>query len=362
MNPNKVQLTPHQFTIILMGSMIGMAIMSLPNDVIRLARQDGWISAGLGGAYPVYMILIANFFAKKYPDSNILQLSKLCFGKFCGTIFNFIFVTYFIVDMTMIASGISNILRIYMIYYLTNDKILITIFLIPAFVAFKGLKTLGRMNEIIFYLTIPVFVIPILVLKDGSILNLMPPLDAGLLNILKASMDSIASYGGIEVVFLFYPFLNDKNKMKACTLTSVAITIAIYMWIVFITIYYLNIYTIPKFLWSVITVSENISITFINSFRFINIALWALIGLKILSIHYYTAAFGLSEIIKNIDIKIFVYVLCPIFFFLSRFYGPPTVRRAMVSKLVFFYTLFNILYISTVAIIIYFKKGDKHVK
>lgn len=362
MKTNKLQLTPHQFTIILIGSMLGVEMLSLPNDVVKIARQDGWISAMLGGVYPIYMILIANFFMKKHPDVNVLILSKMCFGKIIGTILNFIFVTFFIATITMIASGVSNIIRVHILYYLTNDKVLITIFLIPAFIVFNGLKTLGRMNEVIFYLTIPLFLIPLSALKDGDIQNIMPMLGSGIINIFKSIRSAIYPYSGIEVVFLLYPFLNNKSNMKSSTIISVSITMFIYMWLTFVTIYFLGIYITPKFLWPVITATENITIAFITSFRFIAITLWLLICLKIISVHYYASAYGLSEIIKKLSTKQFVYIIYPIFFFLSRLYGPPTIRATIVLKLSFFYTFFNIAYISIIAITIYFKKGDKYVK
>lgn len=338
---------------------MGTGMLVMPVDAVKIAKQDAWIAMILRSVYAVYSLSLSNFLAKKYPEDNVLTLSKMCFGRFIGNLLNFIFVTNFIAVGIAVASGASNVLRAYMTYYLTNEKILITFFLIPAFVAFKGLKTLGRMNEILFYLTLPVFLIPITVLNTGSIRNVMPFFGSGIINILKASKDNF-NYFGSDVIFLLYPFLNDKNKMKYCTVIGILVPIIVYTWFAFITIYYLNIYTVTKFIWPVLTVSENVTIAFINSFRFITISLWLLIGIKISTIHYYSAAFGLSEITKKLTSQQLAYILFPIFFFLSTLFGPPTVRGKLTDIMLSFYLLFNIVYISIIAIIIYFKKGDKN--
>lgn len=70
------ELTEMQFTLILIGSMMGVGILSLPNDVIKISKQDGWISVLLGSVYPLYIVFIANYLGKNYPKENMLMLSK----------------------------------------------------------------------------------------------------------------------------------------------------------------------------------------------------------------------------------------------------------------------------------------------
>ncbi len=64
--------------------MLGVGILSLPNDVIKIAKQDGWISVLLGAIYPLYMVFIATYLSKNYPKDNMLTLSKKFFGKILG--------------------------------------------------------------------------------------------------------------------------------------------------------------------------------------------------------------------------------------------------------------------------------------
>ncbi|MCH5139025.1 GerAB/ArcD/ProY family transporter, partial [Clostridiaceae bacterium UIB06] len=68
-------LTPSQLTLILVGGMIGIGVLTLPLDVIKDAEQDGWISPILGAVYPLYFILLAQYMHKKFPEQNILALS-----------------------------------------------------------------------------------------------------------------------------------------------------------------------------------------------------------------------------------------------------------------------------------------------
>lgn len=352
-------LTSSQLTLILVGSIIGTGALILPLDVIKYAKQDGWISCILGAAYPIYLVFIAEYISKKFPKENILMISKKYFGKYFGTVFNFIFILYFLLMVTEVAAGMSNVVIIYMTPFLSRYKILITLLLPPAFVAYKGIKTAGRMNEVTFYLTIMVFFIPIAALKEGSIYNITPVFSSGVINIIKSAKNTALAYGGVEILFLIYPFFHDNKKIRKCGMLAIIITGSVYTWFTFISIFYLGIDIIPKFLWPVVTVTEAITIPIINSFRYIFMSLWTITMLKILSNYYFAFTFGLSQVTKIANRKSFVKLTYILIFYLSTRYENPTIRRAFLGKIIPIYTLYNLLYITILALMIRMKKDKK---
>ncbi len=362
-------LTPSQLTLILVGTMIGLGFLTLPNAVIQISKQDGWISCILGVLYPIYLVFSANYMCKKCPKENILILSKKCFGNILGNILNFIFILFFLFLITEVASGISNVLRIYMTPFLNNYKILSIIILIPAYIVYKGIKPIGRMNEVVFYSTLVMFLFPIGAIKEGSSLNIMPVLGSGIINILKGTLETITAYSGIEIIFLIYPFLNNKKSLKKCGLISTAIIGLIYVWFTFISIFYLGIEISPKFLWPGVTVTESILIPIINSFRYLFMVLWTISTLRLISNGYFALTFGLNSLIKKIDRKTFVFLMYPVIFYLSSKYGNSTTRSIIIDKITPLHVLFNLIYISSIALLIKIRnikslgvKGDNNEK
>ena len=302
-----IYITPSQLTFVLVGGMISIGALTIPLDVVDTAGQDGWIACILGSIYPLYIIFIAQYLHKKCPKENILTLSNKYLGKFLGTVLNLIFVLFFLLMVTEVSAGMTNVLMIYMTPFLTRYKILMTMLLAPAFVAYKGIKVVGRTCEIIFYLTVLVFFIPIAALKEGSILNIMPVFGSGIINIVKCTKDTMLAYSGIEIIFLLYPFIKDNKKLKKSGIISIIIVGIIYTWHVFISIFYLGIDIIPKFLWPVVTVTEAITIPIINSFRYIYMSLYTISIIKCIATFYYTVAFGFSEMTKVANTKVLCY-------------------------------------------------------
>jgi spore germination protein len=355
-------VTSSELTTILVSVMLGVGVLSLANSVVKTAKQDGWICCILGAIYPLYMVFIASYLCKKSPKENILTLSKKCMGKILGTTLNIVFIGFFLLIGSAVASGISNLLKIYMVTFLSNYQFLLMFFLIPAFIAYKGIKTLTRVSEVIFYVTLPLLLVPIAALKEGNLLNVMPVFSSGLINILKASKETAYAYTGIEILFLIYPYLRDGKQLKKSGIKSIVITVLIYTWFVFTTIYYLGIDIIPKFIWSSMSVSEAVVIPIINNFRYIFMVLWSAILFRTIAIYYYGFTYGLSETIKKIKRKDFVLLVYPLYIWISAKYGIPTFRGNILDKIIPLYSGFNLVYITIIALILAMKKGGKYEK
>lgn len=360
--PQDTFLTPSQLTLTLKSVMVGIEIMYLPNNVIRAAKQDGWISCILGASYPIFLLILATYMCKKYPKDNILILSKRYLGKFFGSIFNFIFISFFLFMLTAETAGYSNVFRIYSTPFLKSYQIILTILIPIAFIAYKGIKPLGRLNEIGFYLTIVLVILPIGILAYGSFLNLMPVFGSGVKNIVGGVKETTFSYSGMELIFLIYPFLQDKKKLFKCGTISILIGVFIYTWVVFGTIYYLGIETSQKYIWPVLTLTDSINIPIINSFRFIFMSLWSIVEFKCISTYYFAVAYGLNQSMKNISAETFTLLLYPIIIFIAMLYGNPTTFRSYTDKLIPVYLIFNLIYILIIVILIRFKKGDSYEK
>ncbi|GAA0724471.1 endospore germination permease [Clostridium malenominatum] len=355
-------LTESQLVCILIGSMIGIGVLSLPKDVIKISKQDGWISVLLGSVYPLYVIFIANYIRKKHPKEDLLDLNKKIYGRFFGIIFNMIFLIFFLFIGTEVAAGVNNVLKIYMVHFLNKWNILTLLFLITAYAAYGGAKTIGRMNEVLFYSTFAIFLIPLFAVSKGDILNLKPVLGSGVLTIIKGVKETATIYSGVEILFIIYPFLHTNVNIGKCGLRSIIFITIIYTLFTIVTILYLGIDTTLKFLWPLITVTESIMIPVINSFRYVFLALWTMTMFKVISIDYYIFSYGLNKLFKKISRKNWILILYPIMIILSSLYGNPTIRRDFIGKVFPVYVTYNVVFITITAILVALGKGDNYAK
>ncbi|MCB2289776.1 spore germination protein [Clostridium sp. CS001] len=358
-NKKQSYLTVNQFALIIFGSIVGVGILSLPNGVVKEAHQDGWISTLIGGVYPLYVVIIARYISKKFPNDSILILSKKYFGRVFGSIFNFIFATYFIYTASMIGSYYTNLMRNYIVGFLTPFKIIAILFMCIIYASSKGLKVIGKISGISFYITIILLFSPILALRETDITNIYPVFGSGVNSIFKGSLKSIFSYSGAEIILLIYPFLKEKNKMLISSFVSVILVIIVYVWCVFITTYYLGPDIVTKNNWSFLLVLGSVTVTVINNYRYIFMTFWSLVAFKSISINTYASLYTLKDFTYKMEMKKLYFLMYPLLVYLAFKYGNEISRQNINNNVEPYYVIFNLLYMTIIAILVFFKEGVK---
>lgn len=351
-------ITPNQFMFMLIGSMIAAGILSLPNVVVEHAKQDGWISVFIGILYPLYVIVMAGFIQKKFPDQNILFVNKKCFGKIIGTFFNIFLLLFFLLYLTAEITGLSNINRTVIINFLSPIKVYIVITFLGAYSVYNGLKVLGRVNETIFFLTIFMSLLFVVGIVDGKTVNIFPIFGSGIMNIAKSSINSSYQYAGMEIYLFIYPYVSGKGNKQKLALKAAFITAFIYTWITFITIYCLGINVIPKTLASVPFVMKFIEIPVINNFRFIFMSLWTLIVINLISNYYYCVVISINSLFPKLDAKKICIIIYPFIVFLCTKYINDTIRTDFLNFIIPIITVAMLGYILITVLFIYIRKEE----
>ncbi len=348
-------LEENEATAMVVGFIIGTSILALPNGVVQEAKQDGWISVIIGGLYPLYIALLSIYYVKKHPNQNILTLSKIYLGRILGTICNILFMIEFGIFTIAAIVSLSNIFRVHATPFLTPVKIFIPTVLLAIYLTNKGIKVLARINKISLYVIIILTLALLASVKNGNYLNLLPVFGTGVKSVFKSSIESALAYGGMEAIFLFYPVLKEKNKITGITLKALFITMGIYVLVTLICIYCLGYKVTAIALWPVLLVTEGANIPVINNFRFFFLFLWTIAMFKIIANEHYAFSYILSDILKIKDNKKMYWIIFPIAIYLCLQIKNEVQRRDLLGYIVPKITLFNIAYVSIIAILIFIK-------
>ena len=191
----KDEITYQEYTYIIVGACFGVGFGS-SKPIAEVSRQDGWIAATIGGIYPFYIALLTSFIVRRFPD-DILSISKKLFGNFFGSLLNLLFSAHFFVNLIGITTGAMRLSILYIVSFLSVFKISIVVLILAVYGSLLGLKVIGRMNELMYYLKIILIVIPLVALKDGSLLNVSPIFGSGIKNIFNGSVKSVFAYSSV---------------------------------------------------------------------------------------------------------------------------------------------------------------------
>lgn len=349
-------IKPSELTFILIGAMVGVGILSLPNGLAKCVYQDAWISAALGAVLPIYYVIIGLLMVELRPKNNIYETNSYCFGKFFGSCANLIYFIFYTYTLSAVVSGFNNIFKVYANAYMPSNKFILIALLVIAYAANKGLKTIAKINQISFFVTLILFLFPLVALFHGSKYNVMPVFQGPLLAMLKSIKDSAFAYIGMDTLFIFYPYVNKRSKLKKSYFISIVFTCFLYAYVCFLTLYYLGPDIVSKGSWSLIAVIESVRLPIINSFRFFFSFLWIILAFRTATTMCFASMESMANIIghKHKDIAlVIVYILSS---FLSIFMVNETIRRSILDAFIPILILIICILLLITLIILFIKR------
>jgi len=222
---------------------------------------------------------------------------------------------------------------------------------------------LATFATITFFLLCIILVASTVTFRTSSILNLKPFFGAGVPKILEGSIHSVFSYANMELLLIIYPYVEHKKDiLKAALISTLVITLFL-TWIVFTSIYFSGPDLVVKQLWPFSFVAESFKIPVINNFRYIDMVIWITIAYKTVSIEFYATTKILNNITK-IKRKTICFILLPIILICPLFFENEVMRRAFMGKIIPWITLFNIAYVTLIALLAFLidKSKLKHIQ
>ena len=346
-----IMLNNNEFLFTIIGAIMGISVLSIPNTAVLDAKQDGWIAAIMGSIYPFYVVFIASIIIRKYPETNIIELSKKYLGKIFGNILNIIFMAQFIYYAVLVISQGIHILITYAVWFMTPLKISLLMALLVVYGVTKGLKVLARINTLAFVFMSIVMMATLVAFRYGSFLNVRPVFGAGVGNIIKGSIDTAFAYANMELILVIHPYVKNKDKVIKLALISAAIITLYYTWSVFSTTLYFGPDIAPKSLWPFYFVTESVKIPVINNFRLVLMLIWPLIIYKSIATEYFMST-SIMDTVTGINYRKWCIFFFPLILFLPLAFQNEVSRRDFSEMVTPWITVFNLLYITLIALLV----------
>ena len=310
-------------------------IISTPRDLLASMKSAVLINI-------VYVTIILFAIAslivkllKKFPGSDILDISEYLGGKKFKKILGILFVSYFIISSSFLLKEFSEALRT--IYYpMTNIFFIMLLFIICIAITNKlELTAIVKANLLI----VPIVIISSIFLFASNLRNfsferIFPILGDGFINTFIFGIGNISSFTGIAFLYFLPPLLKEPNKLKKISIVSI---------LIFFVYIFLNVAVI-LFMFSFL-MSENEILTLYSASRHIEIgsffvrleSLFLLLWLEIFACYFSIVAKASSYILKKItnikDSKIFAYPISILIFSIALIEGNYATTKKFIVEI-----------------------------
>ena len=143
-------------------------------------------------------------------------------------------------------------------------------------------------------------------------------------------------------------------------LKAVLVIMLIYTNLTFLTLYFLGPDLILKPYFPVMLLNEIVKLPYLNSFRFFFMYLWIMVTFKTVINYYYALTFSISNSTIKLNLKRTALILFPVIFVAVNSIRNETRRRTFIKMTSYPAAAFNILFVTLIAMVIFFKKGEKN--
>lgn len=202
-------------------------ILSLPRSILVLTKSATIINL----IYISIIAILISYFIyrllKKFPGSDIIDISEFLGGKILKTIIGTIFIAYFIISSSILLRNFCESLKI--IYYsMTNIIFIILLFIVALCTANRlDFSATLKTNTIVVPLVLASMIFLFFANMNKFVPQRMFPLFGdGIFQTFGLGLTNLASFGGIAYLYFLPPLLKEPKYMKKVTLLAVGISAA----------------------------------------------------------------------------------------------------------------------------------------
>lgn len=204
-------------------------IIILPSVVASFSKENLWISAILNFLLDGAMLFFILKIGEKFKGLTFFQILKENLGDVATKIILFLYFIYFLLKAYSPIMEQKNFIEIAL--YETTHVVWIfaPIFLISTFFSYKGLKTVGRLSDLLVWFAIFAYAVLIaLSLPVANFSNLLPIIGVPFKNVAKGSFFSLLWYfDSTYFLFLIGCFKPERLSKTKVMLSYLACALAV---------------------------------------------------------------------------------------------------------------------------------------
>ncbi|SET23716.1 spore germination protein KB [Natronincola peptidivorans] len=299
----QVQISPYQFTILLIGFIIGSTVIIIPGVQ---AKQDAWLAYILGwmGGFLLFSIYLVLY--QRHPGKTLVEIHQILLGKWLGNTLSILYIWYFLHLGTLV---LRNFTEYTITISLPETPMWFMAVLSTSIVAYSvksGLEVTSRMGELVVPFTLAFNLgVTLLLTPHMELNNLLPFLENGMTPVLEASFSVLTFPFGETVVFLMiFPYVNEGKALKKSFVTAFLLAGALLLLANFREVMVLGGSGIERKVFPPHLTTKRIPN--LNLDPLIGVVFYITGGIK-MCVCYLVAAMGLAQLTKSNDHRVFVY-------------------------------------------------------
>ena len=211
-------------TLILIITVNKLAI-SIPQVILLSCGSSAILNTVYVSLIAIFLTYVIVQLFKKFPDSDIIDVSEFLGGKFLKYLVGIILFLYIVSVLSFLLRDFIEILHV--LYYTDTPIIyLLAFFIVVCIIAnLLGSKSIIKTNVVLcIIMTVGLLVAFSSVIPNLTIQRIFPILGYGSYTTFFSGLTNILAFNGLSILYLVPPLLNNKKDFKKASMIAVCIS------------------------------------------------------------------------------------------------------------------------------------------
>lgn len=317
---NELKIANVQLKALIVSTVIGVGVISLPDELARIMGRDGWIPILITGLLFIPIVFMINHIFKMNPGKDYFQIGEETLGKFVFTICKLIFLAYLVVYCSYIVVRLGQFIKAFLLPKTPVEVIIFLFILTSLYISSMEIDIIARGGYVIYpIILIFVGIIFLLAFPAGELSNILPVFQSNFKNIPKGIGDTFFSFTGFEVMLFAIPYLEDRKSALKSGMIALGTITFIYLLLFFTTLTQFHLKQLQAQNFSLLMVTKTINLPgyFLQNVDGIIVSIWILITFSTFAPAFFGTGKILSNIFKTKGHTLFLVFLVPVIYFIA---------------------------------------------
>ncbi|WP_422656939.1 GerAB/ArcD/ProY family transporter [Paenibacillus sp. EC2-1] len=293
--PKNSQIHAYLLFFFICNVQIGVGIFSFQRYIFHVSKHDAWISVLIAClcAHAVLWLIIRML--NKYESADIFGIQYDLFGKYIGTLFNCIYIIFYLLVSILIMRSYVLVIQVWMFPDMSSWLIVSLLAILIIYAGFGGVRVIIGMCLLGFVVILVTVIFCLVTLRYSIWTQLLPIMESNMKDILRGAFRMSFTLAGFEFIMLIYPYVRNKERAMYHSQFSLLTGNLIYLIIMILSVAYFSSSQLERSIWPTFNMLKILKFPFSERLEFIVISIWMLMVLTGILINAWAISRGFKR-------------------------------------------------------------------
>ncbi len=267
-----LRIRAFQIFFIVVGIQTGVGILGAPRYIFKEAQQDAWLSVLLAFLYMLLVTWVMFVILTQYQNTDIFGIQVDIFGKWLGKFLGTIYILFFFSELASLYFSYIEIVQIFLYPTMPSFVMGLLLLIITVYAVLGGIRVIVGVTFLFTLLSPWIFGLLYDPITRMEAAHFLPLFDASFIELVKGAKTTALSFSGLEILFIIYPFIDNKEKAKLPAYLGVSVSSMFVFLTTIISIGYYSPSDFDLMDWPVLSLFKSVSFSFIERIDYLVVA------------------------------------------------------------------------------------------